>query len=63
MPPSEIIKPVNKQELTKALGQRNWKFLKSVEVVNRDDLRGLSSEASSLLTNGRKLCVAFIERE
>ncbi len=41
MLPNEIIKPTTKDELTKALKQRGWKFLETREVVNRDDVRDL----------------------
>jgi hypothetical protein len=60
---SEMTKPTNKDELTKALKQKSWTFLESFEVVNRDDLRDLHSRTSSLVTKGKKLCVAIIERE
>lgn len=60
---SEITKPASRDELTMALKQRGWKFLESCEVVNRDDLRDLHSHVGSLVTRGRKLCVAIIERE
>ena len=60
---SEITKPANKDELVKALRQRNWKLLESREVVNRDDVRDLNSQASSLVSKGMKLCVAIMERD
>lgn len=60
---AEITKPANKDELVKALRQRNWKLLESREVVNRDDVRALASQAGSLLAKGKKLCVAIIERD
>lgn len=62
----EITKPASKDEkdeLIKAVKQRGWKLLESREVVNRDDVRGLTSHAGSLVSKGKKLCVSIIERE
>lgn len=52
-----------KQDLTKALGDRTWKLLDTLEVVNRNDVRNLNTRTVSLVANGKKLCVALIERE
>lgn len=62
MPPSKIVKPTTKQELSKALNQSDWKFLESREVVNAEDLRALTSYLGSLVRKGKKLSVAIIER-
>ena len=59
----EITKPATKDELVKALRQSGWKFLESREVVNRDDVRDLNSHTGSLVSKGKKLCVAIIERD
>lgn len=59
---TEITKPANKNELIKAVNQKNWKFLESIEIVNRDDLRELNSYFATFLTRGKKLCLAVIER-
>ena len=63
MPPKEVTKAANKDELVKAVKQRGWKFLESREVVNRDDVRELNSHVGSLVSKGKKLCVAIIERD
>jgi hypothetical protein len=60
---TEITKPASKDELVKAVKQRGWKFLESREVVNRDDVRDLNSHTGSLVSKGKKLCVAIIERD
>ena len=60
---TEITKPATQDELARALKQRNWKFLKSIEVVNTDDLRNLSSQISPFVSRKKKLCIAVIERE
>lgn len=60
---TEITKPATKDELTKAMRQRGWKFLETREVVNRDDVRNLHSHTGSLVSRGKKLCIAIIERE
>ncbi len=63
MLPNEIIKPTTKDELTKALKQRGWKFLETREVVNRDDVRNLHLHTGTLVSRGKKLCIAIIERD
>ena len=63
MPPNEIVKPVNAEELAKALKQRGWKMLESREVVNRDGVRDLNSRVGSLVNRDKKLCVVVIERD
>jgi hypothetical protein len=63
MLPSEITKPANKGDLVKALNQRGWKFLETREVVNREDVRNLNSHMGMLVSKGKKICVAIIERE
>jgi len=59
----EITKPANKNELVKAVNQKGWQFLESIEIVNRDDLRNINSRLGTFVTRGKKLCVAVIERE
>ena len=59
----EIKKPATQDELIRAVKQRGWKFVKSFELVNSDDLRNLSSHISPLVTRRKKLCIAIIERE
>jgi hypothetical protein len=60
---SEVTKPANKGDLVKALNQKGWKFLETREVVNREDVRDLNSHTGTLVSRGKKLCVAIIERE
>jgi hypothetical protein len=60
---TEITKPANKDELVRAMKQRGWTFLESREVVNRDDVRDITSHISSFVSKGKKLCVAIIERD
>lgn len=63
MPPNEIVKPANADELNKAMKQRGWKFLETRELVNREDVRELHRHAGAMVSRGKKLCVALIERE
>jgi hypothetical protein len=60
---TEITKPATKDELIKAVNQRGWQFAKSIEVVNSDDARKLSSLVEPFVTRKKKLCIAIIERE
>lgn len=60
---TEITKPATQDELIKAVKQRGWKFVKSFEVVNSDDLRNLSADISPLVMRKKKLCIAIIARE
>ncbi len=60
---TEITKPATQDELIKAVKQRGWKFLETREVVNRDDVRNLHLHTGTLVSRGKKLCIAIIERD
>jgi hypothetical protein len=53
----------NKGDLVKALSQKGWEFLDTREVVNSEDVRDLNSHMGTLVSSGKKLGVAIIERE
>jgi len=51
-----------KQDLVKALGQRELTFVAEIEVVNDDGLKTVNDKAKTMLRQKKKLHIIFVER-
>ena len=52
-----------KQDLVKALGQRELAFVAEIEVVNDDGLKTVNDKARTMLRQKKKLHVILVERD